>query len=236
MAVVENKTPALAAAPSGEWWWSGFGSRRVRAGVTNRQTRLAQLTSQLPADTRLVHAGQVHGSSIAFIERPRIHEIVVSGCDALITGTVGTGLVIRTADCLPVFIQDSAREVIGIAHAGWRGLAARLPLRLVAAFRRLVHSRPEQLRVAIGPAIHACCYEVSESFGPEFEPFLQRREGRLTCDLIGAARAQFEAAGIPADRCVDSGHCTGCEPDQWFSVRREGDAAGRLFSLIVMHA
>ena len=234
MAVVANRSQGdLRAASRGGWWWPGWGSSRVRAGLTDRRTSLADVIRQGPA-AALMHAAQVHGSSIAWLEGYPAGELTVQGCDALISRTPGVGLVIRTADCLPLFVQDPGRQVIGIAHAGWRGLAARLPLRFIAAFQRFAHSRPEQLLVAVGPAIHACCYEVSAEFGRWFEPFLQRRSGRLTCDLIGAARHQFAAAGVTAEHWRDSGHCTGCEPDRWFSVRREGPATGRLHSFIML--
>ena len=159
---------------------------------------------------------------------------MVPGCDALLTAAPGVALLIRTADCLPIFFADPARGVVGIAHAGWRGLAAGLPARVVAAFRHAHRSRIEELQVAIGPAIRACCYEVGPEFAERFGPFVQERGGRRTCDLIGLAIDQLRRCGIPPGHIMDTGHCTACELQHWYSLRREGPTTGRLTSLIMV--
>jgi copper oxidase (laccase) domain-containing protein len=105
---------------------------------------------------------------------------------------------------------------------------------MIAAFRHMSYSDPADLLVAIGPAIRACCYEVGQEFADRFGRFVHTRKGRLTCDLIGVATEQFRQAGIRAEHLFDSGHCTGCERGEWFSLRREGQAAGRLTSLIML--
>ena len=160
----------------------------------------------------------------------------IPGCDALLTETGGLTLLIRTADCLPILFAHPVRGIVGIAHAGWRGLAARLPARVVAAFRHLYQCRAEDLQVAIGPAIHACCYEVGPEFSGRFGRFVHERNGRRTCDLIGVAMDQLRSSGVRAEHLVESARCTACESDHWFSVRREGDATGRLTSFIMLRS
>jgi len=142
--------------------------------------------------------------------------------------------VIRTADCLPIFLLDPQRRAVGIAHAGWRGLAAGLLLRLVTAFRHVYHSRPVELRAAIGPAIRSCCYEVGPEFETRFGSFVQVSSGRRTCDLIGVAIRQLRRAGLTPSRMVDSGQCTFCSSSPWYSIRREGQDTGRLLSFIAI--
>jgi YfiH family protein len=159
---------------------------------------------------------------------------MVPGCDALLTHAAGTALLVRTADCLPLFFAEPRRGVVGLAHAGWRGLAASLPARVVAAFRHLYHVPAEALAVAIGPAIRACCYEVGPEFAERFGPFVQQRGGRRTCDLIGAAREALRRCGVRPDRVTDTGACTACDVRRWFSLRREGPATGRLTSIILL--
>ena len=226
------------AAPA--WPWPGTGGWRVEgwagvcAGVAARAADPARLIAAFPRRVLVAAAEQVHGASVALVAGPIELGPPIAGCDALLTHCRDVALWIRTADCLPLFFADLARRAVGLAHAGWRGLAACLPARMVAAFRHAYHTRPEELRVAIGPAIRACCYEVGPEFGERFGPFVRRARGRLTCDLIGAAVAQLRASGIRAEHVLDSERCTACEPQRWFSLRREGPAAGRLVSGILM--
>lgn len=216
------------------WRFRRWAGRRVAAGLTDRQTDLARLIQSLGVRVSAVAAEQVHGASIAVIGGWGKDEGAVPGCDALLTRLTGVALVVRTADCLPLFFADPARGVIGIAHAGWRGLAASLPARVVSAFRHAYHTSADELRVAIGPAIRACCYEVGPEFAERFGPFVRTAQGRRTCDLIGVARSQLERCGVRPERVVDSARCTACERRHWFSLRREGPSTGRMASLIMM--
>ena len=235
-AAASNETPLLEERREGGWRFHRWASGRVAAGITDRQIGIAQLLRSLPAPVATVGAEQVHGASVAVIGRCGRSIEAVPGCDALVSGAAGVALLIRTADCLPIFFADPSRGVVGIAHAGWRGLAARLPARVVSVFRHVFRSRAEDLHVAIGPAIRACCYEVGPDFADRFGPFVQERSGRRTCDLVGAAVDQLRRCGVRASRLVDVQRCTACDTQRWFSLRREGPATGRLTSLIMMRA
>ena len=219
--------------PGGGWWFTSRVLPRVAAGITDRQTDRSILVPRR-RPPRLVEAEQVHGASVAVVERSSDVLGPIAGCDALVTSQPGIALLIRTADCLPIFVADPARGVIALAHAGWRGLSAHLPMRVVAALQQAYHCRAEDLRVAIGPAIHSCCYEVGPEFGTRFGPFVTERGGRRTCDLAGVAVDQLRRCGVRTDRMVDSGICTACDADHWFSLRREGQATGRLTSIIML--
>ena len=233
MAVAESKSSQLRPSDTGLWWFEGW-SPGVSAGVVSRQADVAALRHALPTDTRLVQAEQVHGSSVALIECSAELPAPVAGCDALITRVPATALLIRTADCMPVFVSDPVRRIVAIAHVGWRGCAAFLPCRLVAALQRMTASHPADLRIAFGPSIRPCCYEVSENFGRWAGTFVQPRGGRWTCDLVGLARQQLTASGVQAAHITDCGLCTACRTDQWYSLRREGQDTGRLMSFILL--
>ena len=229
-----NKSSGLQPTPQPGWWYHGWASARIFAGVTGRSTSVEQLLGRLPFQTAVVELEQVHGGSFAVIEAPPRTRSRIPGCDALLTGQPGVALLVRTADCLPLVIADPSRGVVGVVHAGWRGLASGLPLRVIMAFRQLYHSAPEALRVGIGPAIRSCCYEVGPEFAARFGAFVQQRQGRWMCDLIGVAVDQLQRGGVQRGQVIDSGRCTSCEAQQWFSVRREGDTTGRLTSLIAI--
>ena len=235
MPVEASDESRLAAAGDGMWRLRGWAKHRIVAGVLDRHADASRLADRLQDTKTMAGAEQVHGSSVAILGPAGAGAVTsVPGCDALLTSAAGTVLLMRSADCLPVWFADSSRGAVGIAHAGWRGLAASLLTRVVAAFRRAYHSQAEELQVAIGPAIHPCCYDVGPEFAARFGPFVRRRNGRMTCDLIGVAREQLRRCGVPVAQMADARHCTSCEVERWFSVRREGERTGRLTSLIML--
>ena len=234
MAVAETERVVLRPAAAGIWQLDGLGLRGVKAGLVDRHGTLPQLHAHVASARRWVQAEQVHGSSVAILQHPREEAPLIPACDALLTNVLGTALLVRTADCLPLFFIDPSRGAVGIAHAGWRGLHRQLPLRVLAAFRHLYQSHPANLRVAVGPAIRACCYEVGPEFQARFGVFVQERRGRRTCDLVGVALDQLRRGGIRPDHLFDAQACTACESDRWFSIRREGAQTGRMVSFMLL--
>lgn len=235
MVVAEANQPRLCRTLSGIWRLNGWDARGIWTGIVDRRTDPSTLRSHLPQGIRSVQAEQVHGGSVALVDRSLDFPTPIAGCDALLTRLGGTALLIRSADCLPLFVSDPIRRAIGIAHVGWRGCAAALPMRLVGAFRRAFNSRPTELRVAFGPAMRACCYDVSATFAQWCgESFVRFRNGRRTFDLVGLVRHQLLASGVTSAHIMDSGICTAHHTDLWYSVRREGDATGRIISSITL--
>jgi len=205
----------------------------VLAGVADRTCGLSGLRAALARLRGLVLAEQVHGVSVAAIAVAPSDERPISGCDALMTALPGLALVIKTADCLPITLWDPVHGAAAILHAGWRGVERRLPERTLRAMAMMYHTRPDQVRVGIGPAIRACCYDVGQEFVARFGPWVRAEQGRRRCDLIGCATDQLRAAGVPASRIADSGACTVCDSARWYSHRRSQDA-GRLLSFVVL--
>lgn len=127
----------------------------------------------LPKSVRVKHAEhwpsvamkQIHSSIVHPISN--LPEKPLSG-DGLITRIPGIVLTVRTADCIPVLIVDPVERAAGAFHAGWRGTLARIVEKGVGEMRRAFGSQPENLRAAIGPGIHRCCYEVAEEFKENF--------------------------------------------------------------------
>ncbi|MBI3997247.1 MAG: polyphenol oxidase family protein [Candidatus Omnitrophica bacterium] len=234
MLLKTNNASALEPIRGHGWWLRRWAGDRILAGITGRETDVASLLQQSARPLTTVAAEQVHGASVAIVERAHAIVDVLPGCDALLTSLPGIALLIRTADCLPVFFSDPSRNVVGLAHAGWRGLAAGLLPRVVAAFQHTYHITADHLDIAIGPAIHACCYDVGPEFVARFGAYIEMREGHRTCNLIAAATDQLQQAGVRSQKIMETGHCTACEIDQWFSLRREGPSTGRMTSLIAV--
>lgn len=218
----------------GLWRFRLAQDRRLIAGVTDRAGDLQTLRAHPAVGGHLVLAEQVHGASVAALDMPNPPSGPIAGCDGLATRTPGLALVIRSADCLPIVLWDPIQRVVGLIHAGWRGLVGHLPLRALSLLRNCYHSNPAHLWIGIGPAIRPCCYDVGREFLPRFGRFVSTRRGRRVCDLIGYATQQLLAGGVSRAQVVDSGRCTACEPARWYSVRREGEHGGRLLSFAMI--
>ena len=146
----------------------GFTKDDSRAAVErNRAAFLRQLgsggESKIPP---LVTLRQVHSDIIRFVDSPDKSQLVGDG---LITATPGLLLGIQTADCLPIILVDPKRRAVGVFHAGWRGTVKRIVEKGVGEMRRRFGSRPQDLKAAIGPGVHGCCYEVGAEVREKFE-------------------------------------------------------------------
>ncbi len=142
--------------------------------------------------------------------------------DGLWTEEPGLPILALSADCLPLALArtDGGRPAVAVLHAGWRGLLEGIVAAGVEALGG------GSLAAAIGPGIGPCCYEVGEEVAA---PFRERfgddvvREGRL--DLWTSAERALRAAGI--DRVDRFDRCTACEPETFFSHRRDHGRTGR---------
>jgi len=185
------------------------------------------------SDLPLVRASQVHGSRIVRVEeRPARGETVDAGpCDAIVTRLPGIGLVVQTADCVPVLL--AASDAIGAVHAGWRGAAANVAGAAAKSFLASTGD-PGSIRAWLGPAIGPCCYEVggevAEQFAGEF--VREGAGGKYRLDLPAVVRSQLEAAGILPGKIAVSAACTRCGGERFASYRRDGQRAGRMIALI----
>lgn len=215
------------------WWFQSWGAAAVLAGITDRTTQRPSFLAHAQAEG-VAEGEQVHGAGIAVVGHTRFAQQLIAGCDALITHQPGIALLVRTADCLPIFFVHPKRKVVALAHAGWRGLALQLPVRVLANFWNLYRCSADTVEVAIGPAIRACCYQVGPEFKKLFGPAVVTRGGRQVCDLIAVAKKQLQEAGVARSQILDTGLCTSCGNKRWYSLRCEGSSTGRLTSLIMV--
>jgi polyphenol oxidase len=114
----------------------------------------------------LITLRQIHSDVIHLIDSVPYEPLTGDG---LITSTPGLLLTIQTADCLPVILVDAKRRAVGVFHAGWRGTVQRIVEKGVGEMFRHFGTRPCDLKAAIGPGIHGCCYEVGEEVRTKFE-------------------------------------------------------------------
>ncbi len=185
---------------------------------------------------QVVSPHQVHGARVVRVGA-RDGGTIVRGCDALITDEAGVALMMRFADCAPVLLCDAAHHAVGLAHAGWRGTAARVVAATVRAMAESFGSEPSELWAGIGPAIGGAHYpvgpEVVEAVGatlPEGAGAAFRRGEQWYLDLATALRCQLTALGV--GRVELSGFDTAARTDEWYSHRAEKGRTGRFGVLV----
>lgn len=195
-----------------------------------------------------------HGTRVAHVRTPedmeRPHD-----ADACISNHPQVSLSLTTADCVPILYHDPKAGAVGLAHAGWRGTVNGIAARVVEEMAEKFASRPENLRVALGPAIAPCCFEVGPEVAEEFhaqygeQGWIESREpggsrGRREpplehvmkwhIDLHQANRVWLERAGVNPGNVRSCPLCTCCRADLFYSWRRENGKTGRLLSAIAL--
>jgi len=155
--------------------------------------------------------------------------------DASYSKKLGTVCGILTADCLPVFVCNKEGTAVGVAHAGWRGLANGIIESLIESF----DCNGEDLIVHLGPAISQLSFEVGRevksqylSKNKNFESCFCYLNNKYYLDLYEATRVVLKSLGISSISGGD--RCTYKELDQYFSYRRDGKSSGRMAHLIWM--
>jgi len=187
------------------------------------------LRSHLPADP--VWLRQVHGADAVDAGSAG----ALPRADAAVARTRHTVCAVLTADCLPVLLAHRGGRAIGIAHAGWRGLAAGV---VEAALARMAVP-PAEVVAWLGPAIGPRAYEVGRDVHDAFvacdagaaAAFAPNGNGKFLADLYALARRRLAAAGVMS--VSGGGFCTHAEGDRFYSYRRE-KTTGRFASLVWM--
>ena len=182
--------------------------------------------------SNLIIPRQEHGGEVILVDDNNLGNSFF--CDALLTLKPRVALGVLTADCLSLFLYDPEHAAIGIIHAGWRSSSLKITKKCIEAMKENFSTRPESLRVAIGPGMRNCCFEVKEDLLNYFPGYINRKEGRLFFDPVAANLGQLSHLGVKEENIIDSGICSSCHNDNFFSYRREGNSAGRMISLIML--
>jgi YfiH family protein len=172
----------------------------------------------------------------------------------MLADQAGFALCWAYGDCAPVLLYDPEHTAFALVHAGWRGTAAGVVAEAVASMSAHFGARPSALLAGIGPAIGACCYEVSDKVREAFTQnplarecaeFVERTPGStrntdgkgtgLYLDIPSSNYRQLLAMGVLAEHIETSDYCTGCRTDLFYSHRREPWPSGRFAVAIGLH-
>jgi polyphenol oxidase len=201
----------------------GVGSGDDPTAVAQNRARMASALG-VAAD-RFLTCYQIHSPTVVVAEAPWEPQ-ARPRADAIVTRTPGLAIGASTADCTPVLFADIDANVVGAAHAGWRGALAGVTDATVTAMERLGAVR-HRIVAVIGPTIRQPSYEVGPDLVAQFatadESNLRffrpsARDGHAMFDLPGYVAARLTAAGITT--IEDVGFCTYAEPERFYSYRR----------------
>jgi YfiH family protein len=183
-----------------------------------------------------VRARQVHGVRIA---KATAADRWLGEADGLITSSAGVGLAILTADCVPILCVAPEAGVVMALHAGWRGTIDGIAAAGLQAACDWFDVAPDQWRIALGPSINGCCYEVETHIGNRLldrwgamPDVWQPMGSHGQLDLRAANRQILNASGVPETSIALVGPCTACESGEYFSHRASHGHTGRQLSLI----
>jgi polyphenol oxidase len=177
---------------------------------------------------------QVHGNTVVVAE-PAWHKFKA---DAHVTNNPELLLIIGMADCLPILFYDPVKQVIGAAHAGWRGTSLRIAANVIDIMQREYGSKAKDIRVAMGPAICKKNYQVGEEVFEAFkvagipETVFSADGERFRVDIADANKSVLGASGVLPDHIEDLTLCTFADPELFYSHRRDGRKRGSHWALI----
>ncbi|MBO9534503.1 MAG: laccase domain-containing protein [Solirubrobacteraceae bacterium] len=197
--------------------------------IAENQRRIEALVSTPEQARRLVIGRQVHESSVAS-HVAGFADVEVDGVDAHVTDRPDLALAVLTADCVPVALL--APWGVGIAHAGWRGLAGGVVGGTIGELLALGpdgSGDPAKISAFIGPCAGGCCYEVGEEVHAAFAGWPGHDPGARTVDLAALAAAAIEHEGV--GEIVTAERCTIHEAG-WFSHRASGGTTGRQAGVV----
>jgi hypothetical protein len=200
------------------------------SALAENRRRLAEFLPSPP-----IWLEQVHGTAVATLTRETAI-LPAPVADAAVTRERGVVCAILTADCLPVLFADRAGVAVGIAHAGWRGLAAGVLEATIAALAALGAHR-EDLVAWLGPAIGPTRFEVGADVRDAFcadddgaaACFTPRGQAKWHADLYGLARRRLTRSGVT--RVSGGGCCTFTDEARFFSHRRDPQT-GRMAATV----
>jgi len=203
----------------------------LKNNVKARRRFLAKFNLNLD---NLIFLKQIHSKRIIFVKKGK--KFSRAG-DGLITKEEGIALGVFSADCLPIFIYDPKKKIIGLLHAGWKGTFEGIAREAIKIFKK-EGSNPKDILVYIGPSISGKCYEISkeraEIFSKKFPKFkskiIKKRNKKYFLDLKKLNKLIFIEEGVLPKHIQISKICTFCNKN-YFSFRREKKLSGEMLSI-----
>ncbi|MBL5766663.1 peptidoglycan editing factor PgeF [Heyndrickxia sporothermodurans] len=219
----------------------------VGDALTDVQQNRQLLSTKLDFDINSwVGAEQTHGCRIAKVGESEAgkgaldYESSLQNTDGLYTEEKNTLLTLCFADCVPLYFFAPDYNMIGIAHAGWKGTVDGIGKKMVEKWTS-EGIAVQHIQAVIGPSICKDCYvvdnrviaKVNNWMKPNIEmPYEEITPGQFKLDLKKLNQFILELSGIPPENIYLTNYCTRCDQDEFFSHRRDYGKTGRMLSFI----
>ena len=211
--------------------------------VATNRLRLFALMNMEPK--RVAQAQLVHGNHIEVIteQSPKGFSHKFPATDGLVTNMAQAPLFIPVADCAAVAFFDPQQRVIGMLHAGWKGIVHRIIPTMVETMHTVYGSDVSNILVGVSPCLGPCCYQVREDFIQTFveafptkaqDFFIPQSDDTVHFDMWAALHWQLGESGILAEHIEGPAVCTACQVDEFYSYRKERGNTGRFASAIML--
>ncbi len=197
----------------------------------------ADICSYLDIDKmKFISPNQTHSDNVRFANKALES---YPNTDALILDNYDQAVYLNFADCTPIILYDKKHNVGAIAHAGWRGTAAKIGPKTFEMMQEKYLSQPEDLYIVIGPAIAICCYSVGEDVFNQLKttlidisPYFTTVYEKIYVDLKGINKQQFLDIGVPRENIDVAPYCTSCNNNLFFSYRKEHHTTSRHSAIL----
>ena len=178
---------------------------------------------------KIVSPQQVHSSEVKVVDVPG----KIPFTDAIISTSKSVVLSIQVADCIPLYLADPDNNVIGIVHAGWRGIEKGI---VANSINKMITLGADNNRIIayIGPSIQKCCFEIGPEVAKKFPLNFQINSSydRSFLDLQKLTKNILINNSISYNNIISSNECTKCNSDKYFSYRNTGLKSGRMIGII----
>jgi len=178
---------------------------------------------------RIIFLEQEHHDKIWLIEsKPKENQLFLGKGDALISSCPEICLVIRTADCLPVFIYDFEKKILGAIHSGWRGICKQVVPKTINKMKNHFNSKIKDLKIFILPFIGPKAYEIKKEVAQYFSSqFIKKESNSLFLDLGASLKEDLKKEGVSPSNIFQTKKCTFHDNNEFFS-HRKADAGRNL--------
>jgi YfiH family protein len=215
-------------------------SRTTGDDATNVAMNIQRLHDALGLDaTATISASQAQVDRVAVVGAAQ-RGTIIREVDALLTNEPGVPLMLRYADCVPIFLFDPVHRAIGVAHAGWRGTVGKIATKTARAMVDAFGTQPRDLIACIAPSIGPCCYRIGEDVSAQVraafvdadELLIAQAGGGVHLDLWKANAQQLRELGV--EQIEITGICTADHTDDFYSWRAENAKTGRFGAIIAL--
>ena len=212
-----------------------FRSDKIHAAFTLKTFKHEEdgrrlLSSLINLDPNMiVNPQQVHSSNVKIVDKPG----KILSTDAIISSSKSLVLSIQVADCIPLYLADPENNVIGIVHAGWRGIEKNI---IDYSIDKMIEQGADNNNIIayIGPSIQQCCFEIGPEVAKKFPKNFQINGSadRLFLDLQELTKHLLIKNSILFNNIISSKECTKCNSNRYFSYRNNGLKSGRMIGVI----